>query len=107
MIKGSLAAEVTLYVSDELQATLTKLGDELRFVMLTSEVTLKPLADAGDAEATDLESLKVAVKASDNDKCERCWHHRPDVGTHAEHTDLCGRCISNLPEGSGETRYYA
>ena len=109
VIKGSLAAEVTLYVSDELQATLAKLGDELRFVMLTSEVTLKPLAAAGEAEAeaTELEGLKVAVNASDNAKCERCWHHRPDVGTHAEHPDLCGRCISNLPEGSGEIRYYA
>ncbi len=109
VIKGSLAAEVTLYVSDELQATLAKLGDELRFVMLTSEVTLKPLAEAGDvaAETTELEGLKVAVNASNNTKCERCWHHRPDVGTHADHPDLCGRCISNLPEGSGEIRYYA
>ncbi|MGO1914428.1 MAG: class I tRNA ligase family protein, partial [Halomonadaceae bacterium] len=117
VIKGSLAAEVTLYVSDDLQATLAKLGDELRFVMLTSEVTLKPLSDvsesyasetdAGDAEATELDNLKVSVKASDNTKCERCWHHRPDVGTHTDHPDLCGRCISNLPEGSGEIRYYA
>ncbi|MCE7518377.1 isoleucine--tRNA ligase [Vreelandella titanicae] len=107
VIKGSLAAEVTLYVSDDLQATLAKLGDELRFVMLTSEVTLKPLVDAGDAESTELDSLKVSVKASDNTKCERCWHHRPDVGTHADHPDLCGRCISNLPEGSGEIRHYA
>ncbi len=107
VIKGSLAAEVTLYVEDALKATLERLGDELRFVMLTSEVTLKPLVDAGDAEATELEGLKVAVSASANAKCERCWHHRPDVGEHAEHPDLCGRCISNLPEGEGETRRYA
>jgi isoleucyl-tRNA synthetase len=107
VIKGSLAAEVTLYVDDALHATLTRLGDELRFVMLTSEVTLKPLAEAHEAEATELEGLKVAVSVSANAKCERCWHHRPDVGAHAEHADLCGRCISNLPEGEGETRYYA
>ena len=107
VIKGSLAAEVTLYVSDELNATLSKLGDELRFVMLTSEVHLAPLADAANAESTELEGLKVAVSGSEHQKCERCWHHRADVGTHAEHADLCGRCISNLPEGSGEIRYYA
>ncbi|TVP46396.1 MAG: isoleucine--tRNA ligase [Halomonas sp.] len=110
VIKGSLAAEVTLYVSDELQTTLAKLGDELRFVMLTSEVTLKPLSEVSEsdaAEATELEGLKVVVKASEHTKCERCWHHRPDVGTHTDHPDLCGRCISNLPEGSGEIRYYA
>jgi isoleucyl-tRNA synthetase len=106
-IKGSLAAEVTLFVSDDLRATLAKLGDELRFVMLTSEVRLAPLADATGAETTELEGLKVAVAESPNLKCERCWHHREDVGTHPEHRDLCGRCISNLPDGPGETRRYA
>ncbi|MBB3231879.1 isoleucine--tRNA ligase [Halomonas stenophila] len=106
-IKGSLAAEVTLYVDDALQATLAKLGDELRFVMLTSEVTLRPLAEGGEAEATELEGLRVAVAASAHAKCERCWHHREDVGSHAGHDDLCGRCVSNLPDGPGEARHYA
>ncbi|MDX5434139.1 MAG: isoleucine--tRNA ligase [Halomonas sp.] len=110
VIKGSLAAEVTLFVDDELHATLAKLGEELRFVMLTSEVRLAPLAEGQDidgAVATELAGLKVAVAASSHQKCERCWHHREDVGSHAEHPDLCGRCISNLPEGAGETRHYA
>ncbi len=107
-IKGSLAAEVTLHVDESLHATLAKLGDELRFVMLTSEVTLKPLAEArAQAEVTELEGLKVAVVESPNNKCERCWHHREEVGTHPEHPDLCNRCISNLPDGPGETRRYA
>jgi len=106
-IKGSLAAEVTLYVDDALRDTLAKLGDELRFVMLTSEVRLAPLAAAEGAEATELEGLKVAVAESPNTKCERCWHHREDVGTHPEYPDLCGRCISNLPDGPGETRQFA
>ncbi|MFQ3789939.1 isoleucine--tRNA ligase [Halomonas sp. A29] len=109
-IKGSLAAEVTLYVDDKLNAILAKLGEELRFVMLTSEVRLAPLAEGqnvDDAESTELAGLKVVVAASPHQKCERCWHHREDVGSHAEHPDLCGRCISNLPEGSGETRHYA
>ncbi|MCE9663012.1 isoleucine--tRNA ligase [Halomonas sp. M5N1S17] len=109
-IKGSLAAEVTLYVSDELRTTLAKLGDELRFVMLTSEVRLSPLAEgqnAENAEATELDGLKVAVAASPHQKCERCWHHREDVGSHSEHPDLCGRCIGNLPQGPGEVRHYA
>ncbi|WNK20599.1 isoleucine--tRNA ligase [Halomonas piscis] len=107
IIKGSLAAEVTLYVDDALHATLARLGDELRFVMLTSEVHLRPLAKAEQAEATDMDGLKVAVSASPHAKCERCWHHRPDVGSHPGHTDLCGRCIANLPEGEGEIRRYA
>nr|WP_297460458.1 isoleucine--tRNA ligase [uncultured Halomonas sp.] len=108
-IKNSLAAEVTLYASDDLRETLGQLGDELRFVLLTSEVHLASLdsTDAVNAEATELATLKVAVTASPNAKCERCWHHRADVGSHAEHPDLCGRCISNLPDGPGEVRHYA
>ncbi|MDR5907161.1 isoleucine--tRNA ligase [Franzmannia qiaohouensis] len=106
-IKSGLAAEVTLYVDDGLHQTLAKLGDELRFVLLTSDVHLAPLADGSAAEATELDTLKVVVAASEHHKCDRCWHHRPDVGQHAEHPELCGRCISNLPDGPGETRRYA
>ncbi|WP_458525950.1 isoleucine--tRNA ligase [Onishia taeanensis] len=111
-IKNGLAAEVTLYVDDALEATLAKLGDELRFVLLTSDVHLAPLSesktpDGASAEATELDGLKVSVAASAHTKCERCWHHREDVGRHAEHPDLCGRCITNLPDGPGETRHYA
>ncbi|PAU74339.1 isoleucine--tRNA ligase [Halomonas salipaludis] len=106
-IKSGLAAEVTLYVDDGLHQTLAKLGDELRFVLLTSDVHLAPLADGSAAEATELDTLKVAVAASEHSKCDRCWHHREDVGSHPEHPELCGRCISNLPDGPGETRRYA
>ena len=108
LINSGLAAEVTLYTSDDLRETLERLGDELRFVLLTSEVHLATLDDASaSAEATDVAGLKVAVAASTNNKCQRCWHHRTDVGSHAEHPELCGRCISNLPEGQGEVRHYA
>ncbi len=109
VIKSGLAAEVTLYVSDALRETLGRLGDELRFVLLTSEVHLASLDAAGtqSVEATERDDLKVAVIASPYAKCERCWHHRPDVGQHAEHSDLCGRCIINLPGGPGEERHYA
>lgn len=106
-IKSGLAANVTLYLDPPLLRTLEKLGEELRFVLLTSEVTLLPIAEGPTAEATDLEGLKVSVVASPHAKCERCWHHREDVGTHEDYPDLCGRCISNLPDGAGETRRYA
>ncbi len=108
-IKNGLAAEVTLYASDELRETLGQLGDELRFVLLTSEVHLasQDADGAAQAEVSELEGLRVAVVPSPHAKCERCWQHRPDVGSHAEHPDLCGRCISNLPDGPGETRHYA
>ena len=105
-VKGSLDTEVTLFVDDALCATLSRLDDELRFVLLTSEATLKPLAEAKDATATELAGLQVSVQVSPHPKCERSWEHRPEVGQHPEHPTLCARCIANLPDGPGEVRRF-
>ncbi len=57
-------------------------------------------------EQTDVEGLRVSITASEEEKCERCWHHSEDVGKHSEHESLCGRCIENV-EGAGEQRAFA
>ena len=106
VIKGGLGAEVTLFVDADKQALLEQLGDELRFVTITSAATLKPLADAPAELEEGTAGLKVLVTASGNAKCVRCWHHQPDVGSHAGHEELCGRCVSNV-DGDGEVRHYA
>ena len=106
VIGSGLEAEVTLFADEALMKDLAALGDELRFVLITSRADLKPLADATDAYATELEGLKVAVKASTFEKCVRCWHRREDVGTSEAHPELCGRCIENV-EGDGEVRHFA
>ncbi|HTN33366.1 MAG TPA: isoleucine--tRNA ligase [Marinobacter sp.] len=105
-IKGSLSAEVTLYCDGNLAADLKRLGDELRFVLITSDAFVKPTSEAGDAEQTTLEGLLVKVAAATYAKCERCWHHREDVGQDARYQDLCGRCVTNVEE-SGEARSFA
>ena len=105
-VGGSLEAEVTLFCAPELQAQLDKLQDELRFVLITSQATVRPLAEAGDAVATELEGLSVQVVKSEQAKCDRCWHHREDVGQNAEHETLCGRCVENV-SGAGEQRSFA
>ncbi len=105
-IKGSLSAEVTLFCEGDLAADLKHLGEELRFVLITSEATVKPVAEAGDAEMTSHEGLRVKVTPAAHTKCERCWHHREDVGRNAKYDDLCGRCVTNV-EGPGEARAYA
>ncbi len=107
-IGSSLDAEVDLYCDASLKAVLAKLEDELRFVLITSEVRLHDLADKpADAVAIeDVPGLALTVKASAYEKCVRCWHHRDDVGSHAEHPQLCGRCVDNV-SGDGEVRHYA
>jgi isoleucyl-tRNA synthetase len=74
---------------------LKSLGDDLKFVFITSKVELAP----GDA-------LQIAVSPATAQKCERCWHYRDDVGSDPAHPALCGRCSSNL-YGAGETREFA
>ncbi|GAM65634.1 isoleucyl-tRNA synthetase [Vibrio ishigakensis] len=106
-IGGALQAEVTLFASDELVAKLNKLSDELRFVLLTSQATVRPLSEKSEAATeTEVEGLAVEVKATEHKKCERCWHHTANVGTIEGHETICGRCVSNV-EGDGEVRQFA
>jgi isoleucyl-tRNA synthetase len=109
-IGSSLDAEVDLYCGTEIHQQLTKLEDELRFVLITSQARLHH-----DSEKTDttvhatLDSgseLWLAVAPSAHAKCIRCWHHREEVGRHSGHPELCGRCVENV-EGQGEQRYFA
>ena len=107
---ASLEAEVDLYCSPGLLADLQRLDDELRFLLITSEARLHPLADRDEALTevrldTD-ETVAVAVQRSEHAKCDRCWHRREDVGQAVEHPGLCGRCIDNLGD-TGEHRRVA
>jgi isoleucyl-tRNA synthetase len=106
-VGGSLTAEVTLYCDVELTAVLRHLGDELRFVTLTSGAKLADLATAPeDAVQTELPGLKVSVVKSTLTKCGRCWHQTDDVGHQAAHPELCGRCVENV-SAEGEQRHFA
>lgn len=106
-IGASLQANVTLFADDQLSEILGKLGDELRFVLLTSHANISPLQSAAEgAVATELKGLQVKVEKTPYTKCSRCWHHREEVGSIAEHPELCGRCVTNV-EGDGEQRSFA
>jgi isoleucyl-tRNA synthetase len=101
---ASLEAEVDLYVDAELRTLLTKLGEELRFVLITSEARVHDLAANPSAGIeTGLKGLRVQVNPSAHAKCARCWHRRADVGANAEHPQLCARCVTNVA-GAGESR---
>ncbi len=106
-LRGSLDAQVTLYCSAELNEQLQALGEELRFVLITSGAALRDLADApAEAAATELAGLRLQVNVSGHEKCERCWHRRPEVGQIEAHPTLCGRCVENV-DGDGERRRFA
>ena len=107
LIGASLEAEVTLYVSDELAQKLSRLEDELRFVLITSIAEIKSLPEKSEsAFDSELEGLFIGIHASEAKKCERCWHHSDTVGQTDSHDDLCGRCVDNV-DGEGESRKFA
>jgi isoleucyl-tRNA synthetase len=97
-IGSSLQAEVEIKASGEKYKLLSSLGDDLKFIFITSQAKVTEVA--GEADET------VIVTPSPDQKCERCWHYRADVGAYAEHPGICGRCVSNL-FGKGEARKYA
>ena len=106
-IRSSLDAEVTLFASPRLRLLLSELGDELRFVLITSDVTVLPLLEANkEARKTEFDELQLNVFPSLHRKCIRCWHKRSDVGDDSGHPELCGRCTLNV-FGDGESRFYA
>ncbi|SHM05990.1 isoleucine--tRNA ligase [Rhodanobacter sp. OK091] len=105
-IGAALEAKLAIHADAATVARYAPAADELRFFFITSELRLDLAGgQPADAVLTELEGADVWVSAtvSDAAKCVRCWHRRDDVGRHAEHPELCGRCISNI-EGTGENR---
>ncbi len=96
-IGSALQAEVDVFAPKATFELLSRLGDDLRLVLITSRASVH-LREGGE--------LEIKVTPSAHTKCDRCWHYRADVGSDAAHPTLCGRCVSNL-FGAGEARKYA
>ena len=101
LIGSSLQVEIHIFTEGSQLESLLRLEDDLRFVFITSRAT----AVQRDPEKQPM-PLMFNVSASAHKKCDRCWHYIADVGSHAEHPTICGRCFSNL-FGAGEAREYA
>ena len=96
-IGSSLDAEIVIRAPRSDYERLNSLGEDLRFALIVSKVDLA--FGSGD-------TIEIAVHPSAHPKCDRCWHHRPDIGSSEQHATLCGRCVSNLV-GPGEARRFA
>ena len=107
-IGSSLDAEVDLYADADTRFLLMAIEDELRFLFITSYARVHDETGCPiDAVAADVPGLSFSIKATPSTfkKCIRCWHHREDVGSHAEHPEICGRCVENVT-AAGETRRF-
>jgi isoleucyl-tRNA synthetase len=97
-IGSSLDAAVDVYAAPADYAKFNSLGNELRFLFITSQARLH--------QGAATQETVIEVTPSEDPKCVRCWHHRPDVGAHPEHPQLCDRCVTNLSL-PGERRVFA
>ncbi|MFZ2301475.1 MAG: isoleucine--tRNA ligase [Gallionella sp.] len=98
-IGSALAAEVDVYSFGDSYESLKRLGDDLKFVFITSRATSHYREGGG---------LGVNVTPSAHTKCDRCWHYREDVGSDTNHPTICSRCASCLAGDdteNGKRRY--
>jgi isoleucyl-tRNA synthetase len=105
-----LEAAVDVYLDEAQHRRMAALGDELRFVLITSQARIRPAAerpaDAVAATSVAEEGAWIAVTVETAPKCVRCWHRRADVGADSGHPEICARCAGNLAL-PGETRRFA
>ena len=106
VIGGSLEADLSVYATGDLASDLKMLGDELRFVLITSRADIHEEAAPDGAFKSDVCDCSFVVKKSTAPKCERCWHYEAEVSADPEYPGLCPRCIENI-KGSGEKRLFA
>ncbi|MGT3154754.1 isoleucine--tRNA ligase [Legionella pneumophila] len=104
-IGSALAAEVTVYADDKVLPKLTRLGEELRFLLITSGAKASPINHSPKGLSVTDCGVSIQVIASVHEKCARCWHRRADVGQNQEHPELCLRCVGNISGYHEERRY--
>jgi isoleucyl-tRNA synthetase len=94
VIGASLEAAPEVFVPDDLKATLT--GIAFEDVCITSALSLTTAAPPETAfTLPEVPGVAVVFRMAPGDKCQRCWKHLPDVGTHA-HPGTCARCNDAL-----------
>ncbi|MBD9468393.1 isoleucine--tRNA ligase [Pseudoxanthomonas sp. PXM01] len=96
LIGAALEAEITVSVNALTAAKWQPLAEELRFFFISGDVTVSEVS---------ADEIFVLATPTTKSKCVRCWHYRADVGQHAAHPELCGRCVSNI-DGAGEDRVW-
>ncbi len=96
LIGAALEAEIAVSVNAVTAAKWQPLAEELRFFFISGDVTVSEVS---------ADEIFVLATPTTKAKCVRCWHHRADVGQHAAHPELCGRCVTNI-DGAGEDRVW-
>ncbi|MEH1788311.1 MAG: isoleucine--tRNA ligase [Nostoc sp.] len=106
LIGSSLEAKALIHIphkqlGDAIKALNPVKGngiDELRYLLLTSQVELLDSAEGlqGLEYTAQTEDWRIAVVKADGQKCDRCWNYSTRMGESAEHPLICERCVAAL-----------
>jgi isoleucyl-tRNA synthetase len=66
----------------------------VRDALIVSGLETGEVRDPDAFESAAFPGLRVKVEKAPWGKCERCWNHRPEVGTISGSPELCGRCAA-------------
>ena len=87
LVGKSLDADI-VSISDA--AVLEELSGLIWEAFIVSRVTVE--VGEGDGHQGEFEDVVVSVRASQAEKCARCWTNDDNVGSDAGYADLCPRC---------------
>ncbi|MEY8703021.1 isoleucine--tRNA ligase [Francisella philomiragia] len=108
VIKASLEAEIIIYADNDNYKLLEKLGNELRFLLISSKASLRTIEEkTNNSIESNITGLNIEVNKIEEPKCERCWHRSATVGQNQEYQDICSRCVENITTEDGESREFA
>lgn len=97
IIGHSLDCSVTIYGPDSLRALLMEYLDDLRALLIVSDIAVVPDDTIENPYVSpEIDGLKIGVTKAPGEKCERCWHYSTTVGNSPEHATICERCLGNL-----------
>ncbi|MBZ4642508.1 MAG: Isoleucyl-tRNA synthetase [Deferribacteraceae bacterium] len=95
VIGHPLDAKVTIGASDDILSIL-KADEGIEKIFIVSEVVLKKFEEVEEGFIPENRKLKIAVEASNNEKCERCWIKSETVGKFEDHKTICERCYNEI-----------
>jgi isoleucyl-tRNA synthetase len=93
-IGSSLQAAPVIFADSRYDSVLKNV--DWAEVCITSTVKIRDFKDyfshPDTFQLSDVPGVVVGFELAPGAKCERCWKVLPDVGRHADHPTLCGRC---------------
>lgn len=99
IIRQPMEAELIIYADADRWKTLVEALGEEELAAANGVSRVRYGGAAADAPADAQGSaggLRLAGRALDDPKCERCWRRQDSVGAAAAHPTLCARCVEYI-----------